>query len=90
MATGASNVLDVALRAGDTQTTLHRYYARRGRRLVAQENGNKLLHAGDREERGAQLIGNEARGGHQLVLLGNEEVDPSLAEFLAFHGFNGG
>jgi hypothetical protein len=22
------------------------------------------------------------------VLLGNEEVDPSLAEFLAFHAFN--
>ena len=86
---GAPDVLDVALRAGDAQAALHGHRARRGRGLIAEENRDELLHAGDREERGGHLIGNEAGRGHQLVLLGDKEVDPSLAEFLAFHGLNG-
>src|SRR5581483_5406805 len=49
---GAADVLDVAFRAGDPQATLHRYGTRRGSRLLAEKDGDELLHAGDGKEGG--------------------------------------
>ena len=58
---GAADVFDVALGTGDAQAALHRDRARRRCRLLAEEHGDELLHAGDRKERRRHFVRNEAR-----------------------------
>src|SRR5579883_1942567 len=82
---GPSDALDIALGAGDAQTALHRYGARRGRRLLAEKDRDELLHTGDCKQRGRHLVRDQRRRWKQLVLLTDEEVYPRLPQFLTLH-----
>ncbi len=85
VASGAADVLDVALGPGHAQAALDGDRARRRRRLLAEKHRDELLHAGDREQRRAHRIGNQRRGRQMRMPLAYEIVDEARAKFLRPH-----
>jgi len=81
-----TDVGDVVVLAPDAHAFLHRGGPRGGRRLLAQDVGQELVHACVGEQRGGRVMGNEARRWDRDMTPVGEEGGEGAAKLVGSHG----
>jgi len=89
VARGVADVLQVVVLAAGAHAALRRHRAGVGAFVLPREHVLELHHAGIGEQQGGVVARHQRAGGNDGVALGGEEVEKTLADGAAFHGFGG-